>query len=408
VFVLQSGGNKADLPGLKAQVNGIAPKWDLRFSNGEGIISNSSNRENRMNRGSAVVLGLLAAVSLLWGQKQIENPEKPEHPEPGRVLKLTEVLRIPGEGEGYYHNGANRLECDRQGNIYFHDFWTTSQRIHLLKFTADGRFIGDFYRQGEGPGEVQSALDFALGGEHLFIYDYVRDKIIQMTLDGTFVREYKRAGSNLNDVIGKHRDWLVCWDKIYPPERKQTKMYEIKNVIVLAALDGSNQKELYTFINEQFLISPAQGWGMMSWDPFISVLGDGKLFVCRTRDYGIEALDLDSGKITSRFTRRYRRVRHVSLKGEIEFQKKFNTPTKKYETDIKDLLFDGSRLWVKTSKIDPDKGILFDVFDTQGQFLDNFFIAINGWVNQVQGDLLYVSERDEEELPYVVIYRIDW
>jgi hypothetical protein len=360
-----------------------------------------------MNKWSATVLGLLAAVSVVWGQDLVENPEKPEHPNPGRTIELTELLRIPEEGEGYYHNGANKLECDDHGNIYFHDFWSTNQRAHLLKFTSEGRFLGDLCRQGEGPGEVQSALDFVLGEERLFVYDYTRNKVIEMDFDGAFKREFKREGSGLNEVIGIHRDRMVGIKRVWPTERKQTKLYDMKNVIILVDLDGSQEKELYTFINQMFVIGLGQGGGGMSWDPFISLLGDGKLFVCRTREYGIEVLDMDTGQITARFTRKYRRVRHESREWEEKFKKKYNAPEKKYESDIRGLLFDGSSLWVKTSTTDPDKGILFDVFDIQGNFQDSFFIPTNGDVVRVQGDSLYVSERDEEELPSVVKYRIN-
>ena len=247
-----------------------------------------------MNRGCAVILGLLTAVSFAMGQELIKNPRKPEHPDPGRVLKLTEVLRIPGEGEGYYSNGVNKLDSDRQGNIYFHDFWSSNQRVHLLKFSADGRFLGDFCRRGEGPGEVQSALDFVLDEERLFVYDYMRNKLIEMTLDGTFKREFKREGSGFNEVIGRHGEWLVGMKTVWPVERKQTKMYDMQNVITLVDLDGSRENELYTFVNQAFVIGLGQGGGGMSWYPFISVIGEGKLYVCSMREYGIEALDLDS------------------------------------------------------------------------------------------------------------------
>ena len=50
---------------------------------------------------------------------------------------------------------------------------------------------------------------------------------------------------------------------------------------------------------------------------------------------------------------------------------------------------------------------VFDVFDTEGRFLDSFFVPTKGRVVLVQGDFLYVSEPDEEDLPSVVKYRID-
>ena len=60
-----------------------------------------------------------------------------------------------------------------------------------------------------------------------------------MTLDGTFRREFKREGSGFNDVIGIHRDRMVGMKRIWPVERKKTKMYDMKNNIILVDLDGS-------------------------------------------------------------------------------------------------------------------------------------------------------------------------
>jgi len=370
------------------------------------LLRKKPRKADRMKILGALLMGFLVSVGTAESQDLIENPEKPAHSEPGRVITLTEVLRIPGEGEGYYYNGVNEMECDGRGNIYFHDFWSSNQRAHLLKFTVDGRFVGDFCRQGEGPGEVQSALDFVLGEELLFVYDYTRNKVIEMDLDGAFKREFKREDSGFNEVVGIHRDRMMGVKRVWPTERKQTKLYDMKNVIILVDLDGSREKELYTFINQMFVVGLGQGGGMMFWDPFVSVLGNGQLFVCCTREYGVEVLDMDTGQIIARFTRRYRRVRHESGEGEDRFKKKYNAPEKKYEPDIRGLLFDGSRLWVKTSTTDPDKGTLFDVFDTGGRFLDSFLVPTKGRVVRVQGDFLYISEPDEEELLSLVKYRI--
>ena len=93
-----------------------------------------------------------------------ENPQQPVHPNPGRVLQLVEAMKIKGEGEGYYFEGARDLEIDRAGNLYVCDSWSSARRSHLMKFSPEGRFIKDLYRQGKGPGEILSTFDFAMSG----------------------------------------------------------------------------------------------------------------------------------------------------------------------------------------------------------------------------------------------------
>lgn len=67
-----------------------------------------------------------------------------------------------------------------------------------------------------------------------------------------------------------------------------------------------------------------------------------------------------------------------------------------------------------TSTFHKEKGLLVDVFDKEGKYLDNFYLPIpgakkNDWIYApmaVSGDYLFVIERTEEELFYVAKYEI--
>lgn len=336
----------------------------------------------------------------------IENPNTPQNENAGRVLKLREEFRIDGEGEGYYFNGARKLLMDNSGNIYICDSWSSQQRSHLLKFSPEGKFLKDLYRQGEGPGEIQSSYDFALGDTGVFVYDRMKRKIVIMDQDGKFAEEFKTEGNSINEFVGIFKDWLVFMRKDTPYERKTSKLYDVKNVIIFLSKDGQNEKDFHTFTSNEFYVSQAQGGGGMSWDPFIAAIGDDMLFVCHMREYLIEVLDLSTGEITARFKRKYPRVKHVQQKWEKDFMSKFNAPRKKFKSDIMDLFYDRGHVWVKTSIEDEQKGILFDLFDSKGKFLDSFYINIKGQILKIDGDFLYFAEHDENELPLIVKYRI--
>jgi len=337
---------------------------------------------------------------------QHENPEEPLNQQAGRVLKLKEEMRIEGVGEGYYFNGVGKLQIDNEGNLYLSDSWSSQQRSHLLKFSPEGKFIMDLYKQGEGPGEIESMYDFALGGFKLFMFDYMKRKVVILNPNGEFIEEFKLESVPVNDFMGVNRDWLVFSRKDYPVERKTSKLYDVKNVVVLISKDGSQKKEFHTFLNKQFFISFARGGGSMNWDPFISSVGNDKLFVCRSMEYLIEVLDLNSGEITHEITREYPRVEYEQRKWEKEFIAKHDAPKRKYENDIKELFTNRDQLWVKTSLSDEDKGSLFDVFNAKGEFIDSFFINIQGRVVKIDGEYLYASESDAEDLPLFVKYRI--
>jgi hypothetical protein len=131
-----------------------------------------------------------------------ELPKTPLHPNPGRALQLEEVLRIKGEGPGYYYEGASGLEIDREGCLYIRDSWSSARPSHLLKFAPDGRFLKDLYRQGEGPGEIQSMFDFALMGSEVFLFDYMKRKIVVRSLDGEYRTEIRNPEFGFTDLLG--------------------------------------------------------------------------------------------------------------------------------------------------------------------------------------------------------------
>ena len=227
-----------------------------------------------------------------------------------------------------------------------------------------------------------------------------------MDEDGEFIKEFKPNSESLYELIGTFENWLVFVRKIRPSERKISRLYDIKRIIVFVSKDGEIEKDFYTFLHKEFIISNAQGGGMMFWDPFISTIWNNNLYVCSSREYLIEILDLKTGEITTRFKRKYPRIRYEKQGWEKQFISKYNAPKIKFEPDIKELFCDRGYLWIKTSTENKEKGSLFDLFDLEGRYLDSFFINIKGRIKKIDGDFLYSSEADENDLPYVVKYRI--
>ncbi len=90
--------------------------------------------------------------------------DKPLHPNPDRVLKLVEVLRIPGDGEGYVLEGIRQLDLDEDGCIYTNDGWTSAKKSHLLKFSREGRFSRTCSAEAKDPARSRIMFDFAILG----------------------------------------------------------------------------------------------------------------------------------------------------------------------------------------------------------------------------------------------------
>jgi hypothetical protein len=90
-------------------------------------------------------------------------------------------------------------------------------------------------------------------------------------------------------------------------------------------------------------------------------------------------------------------------------------PPVKHLNDVQQLFIRGDYIWVMTSTIEPGKGVLFDVFNEQGEYVDHFYLplqqsviaeALEDLPLAFQKDHIYVVEYDEDDLPTIVKYRI--
>ncbi|MGZ5515535.1 MAG: hypothetical protein ACXW2O_10905, partial [Candidatus Aminicenantales bacterium] len=88
----------------------------------------------------------------------------------------------------------------------------------------------------------------------------------------------------------------------------------------------------------------------------------------------------------------------------------------KFHNDLCRLLWRNDRLWAVTSTFDPKKGILVDVFNREGRYLDNFYLPLFKIRKNnpqyyapmaIWGNYLYLLEADEDDIISLVKYEID-
>lgn len=338
--------------------------------------------------------------SFMLTQTIIENPEKPLSKKAGRTLKLEEVFRITDESGDFYFRYPGDLKVAPDGTIFIAD------EDQFLKFSSDGKFIGNLFRKGEGPGELREYFGCAFDKKGIFIYDFMARKIIHSDIEGNLIDELRFKSESYNDFFGLMDGWFIFLKSVWPPiEERKHKLDDIKNTIFLISKDGKIKKEIHTFPKKAFFAPRA----FTSLASFHSVLSDDnkKLFFSHTREYLIKLLDLDKGKILRNFKRKYPRMKLKAKNGwEEEFHKKYNVPKIKYESDIQDLFITKGLLWVITSTKDKTKGILIDVFNKEGKYVDNFYINLEGSLMATHGDYIFVKEADEDENFQIVKYKV--
>jgi len=71
-------------------------------------------------------------------QELIKNPRNPASKNPGRVLKMQRVWQISDVDGSFYFKYPHGMKISSDGSMFIAD------QEELLKFSADGRFLGNF------------------------------------------------------------------------------------------------------------------------------------------------------------------------------------------------------------------------------------------------------------------------
>jgi hypothetical protein len=346
-----------------------------------------------------ILMGWLSVCALGFGQI-IENPTKPTAKNAGRVLGLSEVWRITDKGGEFYFSGPRSLQIAFDGTIFVAD------EKEFLKFSADGRFLKNIYRGGQGPGEISGTFFHSIQGRELFIQDLNSWRFWRADFDGIFQEQIDLKDLNPGYFLGVAPDGFLFQRVIWPPRSEWTgRLVDVPYVIDFHPKDGSEIREVARFHTKAFL----SGRSATSWDSRINVISPDRklLYAYFGRDYLIEVVDLAAGKIIKRFRRTYPKVPHEEGRWEADSRKKNGFPKIEYETDIWGLYPTGGKIWVATSAVDKAKGRLIDVFDRDGRFIDSFFLGSGGSLMAVGEGFIICQETNEDETVTIVKYGIN-
>jgi len=356
-----------------------------------------------MKRIALIFTFVFILYSFFFAQQTIENPEKPLSKNAERVLKLEEVFRITDESDDFYFSRPLDLKVDSEGSFFLLD------ENQILKFSSDGKFFKNLFKKGQGPGEISSRshsrLSYFLLKNGIFLYDPTGNKIIHMDGDGNLIEEVKLEVSLLSELYGPANEGFIFADEAPAPLGKSG-FHDVDMSIIWVSRDGSSSRKVMVFPKELYV---DKNFGM-DWAPFYGLLESDaqKLFVCHTCEYNIVLANLGKNQVIKKFNRKYRRIKYAMTESQKQFYEriKIKPPERKYKNDVLGLFFYKNHLWIETSTKDEKKGTLFDVFNKEGKYVDNFYLKLDGTLMTTHGDFIFVLEKDEDENLQIVKYKI--
>ena len=340
----------------------------------------------------------------------VENPKSPPGPNAGRVVPLKEVARITDEKGKFLFVQPFNVLAGSDGSVYVQEY------KQLLKFDAQGRFVKNLLRRGQGPGELDDNLtDVAVRDKDIILWSSNNYKLIRIDLDGRLIEDRRLVKGFLGEMLGMSagKGFFLSWDiEAVKARPRVSGIFENPRRLVIVPDQGDPVPTPVLMPTTEAIHFRSGGVSMSTISRAMpAAAGDRSVFVFHSPEYLIKLLDLESGRVVRSFRREYDRVRY-EVKAPPGYPAEL---VPKYHNDLCRLLWRGDRLWAVTSTFDPAKGILVDVFDLEGRYLDNFYLPLFKIRRNnpqyyapmaVHGDFLYLLEADEDDLISLIKYEI--
>jgi hypothetical protein len=349
----------------------------------------------------------------LPGSDFIDNPGVPLNKKAGRVVKLRQILKIVDQEDTFFFKHPGNIKVSTDGNIFVRD------KKQLLMFDNNGTFLKNFYKEGQGPGEVTNISNYTLAGDRIILHDSGQNKIVAFnTKNGEKVTEFRFMRSKYSLVTFQyyfeHAYYFSKWLPI--DTRGKLEIIDGKASIIRVWEQGEKWQPAFSFSLKQMVLRSGDRVFSGGRCPIlISQWGNGAIYLSHTPGYEIKLYDLKSHKIIKRFTRKYKRIKvtEESKKyapggnfGEISIDGSqwYSVPVPEYHLDIQMLLQINGKLWVVTSTVEKDNNVLVDVFSPDGIYEDNFYLTCppnivplqaKKWIKGTDGKHLFLVEEDE-------------
>lgn len=349
-----------------------------------------------------ILLSLFLILSYISAQEIIENPGKPLSKNSGRILQLEEVLRISDKGGDFYFKNPRIVKVAPDSSIFIYD------QEQLLCFDESGKFIYNYFKMGQGPGEIENLTDYVLLKERLIIHSRSPGKLIYFGYDGKLQDEISLQEISNRLRLHFYKDGTFYFIKSeFPRTDKASEVLDWDQRLVSLSKDMDTLNEHANFPIETFVVG---GGGTISdMSVYTALVQNRYLFVTHSSEYMLQIFDIDSNELIKSVTRKYKRVKrpkdrsssYLIIKG-----KRFEPPGNEFLSDISQIIGFTDNLWARTSTKDKGGRYLYDVYDVEGAYLDSFYLDVKGRLMVTHGDYIFVREIDEDELISIVKYRI--
>ena len=135
---------------------------------------------------------LFIFISIIQAQIVIENPEKPLSEKAGRIVDIERILQVKDTGAEFFFQYPLNPKIAADNSFFIKD------SNQLLRFDQTGRFIQNYFKQGQGPGEMVYFRNYNFFQDGIIIQSSSPPKLMWFNFSGELLKEMtipKMAGS---------------------------------------------------------------------------------------------------------------------------------------------------------------------------------------------------------------------
>jgi len=364
----------------------------------------------------AFIIGLAAVLSIctspVLGQAVIENPSAPASRTAGRTISFKEILKITDESGEFFFKYPRIMAEGPDGSFYVQD------NEQILRFDPNGKFVRNYFKKGQGPGEMTYAMGLFATSAGLCVQASGPQKLIWFDDTGKLLKEPSpRPKGRMSMILLGILNGKYIFSGTEFPRISGEPQYVDNPYSLMAWTEASAEPNVLSAfpVNSYIVTSGSGGGGMMSIASFMAVpFGSKSFVVVHTCEYLVKLFDFESNAVVRTFSRKYERVESPPPSAEdkkpvmIINNKQISNPRQKYLNDISKIIARGDKIWVVTSTKDTKKGRLIDVFDAAGKYVDAFFLNIPTGQYAIFGKNLYTAEKLPDETYAIKKYAIEW
>jgi hypothetical protein len=358
-----------------------------------------------MKKPIAWAIGIVWLAALAGAQEIIQNPATPPAPNAGRVVTVKEEMRIEDTGEGFYLKAPMGIRVAPDGTIFVKD-----GQEQVLQFSPQGKFIRNIMKKGQGPGEVNSVFEILVSPEGILLHG-TPPKILVFDFKGNFLREIglQALAPGFARIFSADGDSYFFWRSGRPDPKQGTGWKDIPQEVFVVSEKDKESRTIGTYPIPSYVQTPSGGGISVMGFKSLLISPYGRLLALNeTPEYSIKFIDPETGKVIRHFRRNYARVKLKRQSGIRTSAPSVEAP--ELSNDINFFHEVDGTLWVQTSTADAKKGILFDVFDSDGRYVDNFFLKYSDRdidpnrafkMFTFAGGFVYYSDTTEDDLVVV-------